>query len=33
MLILDLEVEGKRFTLANIYGPNEDSPDFFLKVQ
>ena len=33
MLILDLELEGKRFTLANIYGPNEDSPDFFLKVQ
>lgn len=33
MLILDLELEGKRFTLVNIYGPNEDSPDFFLKVQ
>ena len=33
MLILDLEVEGKQLTLINIYGPNEDSPDFFLKVQ
>ncbi|MCG7878665.1 MAG: reverse transcriptase domain-containing protein [Candidatus Thiodiazotropha endolucinida] len=33
MLILDLEIEGKRFTLANIYGPNDDSPNFFLKVQ
>ena len=33
MLILDLEIEGKRLTLANIYGPNDDSPNFFLKVQ
>ena len=33
MLILDLEVEGKQLTLVNIYGPNEDSPDFFFKVQ
>ena len=33
MLILDLELEGKRFTLVNIYGPNEDSPGFFLKIQ
>ena len=33
MLILDIELEGKKFTLANIYGPNEDSPGFFLKVQ
>ena len=33
MLILDLEVEGKQLTLVNIYGPNEDSPDFFLKFK
>ena len=33
MLILDLEIERKRLTLANIYGPNDDSPNFFLKVQ
>ena len=33
MLILDLELEGKRFTLVDIYGPNEDSPGFFLKIQ
>ena len=32
-LILDLELEGKWFTLANIYGMNEDSPDFLLKIQ
>ena len=33
MLILDLELEGKQLTLVNIYGPNEDSPDFFLKFK
>ena len=33
MLILDLESEGKRFTLVNIYGPNEDFPNFFFKSQ
>ena len=33
MIILDLELEGQRFALLNIYGPNEDSPDFFSKVQ
>ena len=33
VLILDLEFEGKRFKLINIYSPNEDSPSFFSKVQ
>ena len=33
VLILDLEIKGKRLTLANIYGPNDDSPNFFLKVR
>lgn len=28
-LILDLEIEGKRVTLINLYGPNEDSPEFY----
>ena len=32
-LILDIELDGKKFTMVNIYGPNEDSPGFFLKVQ
>ena len=29
LLILDLEVEGKHFSLVNIYGPNEDRPMFY----
>ena len=28
-ILLDLEIEAKRLPLVNIYGPNEDSPDFF----
>ena len=32
LLALDLEVEGKWLTLINIYGPNEDSPDFYTYV-
>ena len=33
MLISDLAMEGKQLTLANISGPNDDSLNFFLKVQ
>ena len=29
LLILDLSINGKRFTLINLYGPNSDSPLFF----
>lgn len=25
-IVLDLEIDDLRFTLVNIYGPNEDSP-------
>ncbi len=28
-VIIDLELEGCKFTLANIYGPNIDDPEFF----
>ena len=28
-IICDLITNGKILTLANIYGPNEDDPDFF----
>lgn len=31
-LLLDVEVERKRFTLVTVYGPNEDTPDFYVKV-
>ena len=29
-IILDLELNGLRLTLSNVYAPNEDSPDFFI---
>lgn len=29
VLALDLELEGKRITLISIYGPNNDSPEFY----
>ena len=28
-IILDIEIPGKKITLANIYGPNEDNPIFY----
>ena len=28
-IILDIAVQGKRITLANLYGPNDDKPKFF----
>ena len=31
-IILDLEIEGKRFTLINLYGPNDDSPNFYTDI-
>ena len=27
--MVDIDVNDHRFTLANIYGPNKDDPDFF----
>lgn len=31
-IVVDLEIEGKRLTLINLYGPNEDSPEFYIKL-
>ena len=31
-IICGLTTNGKRFTLANIYAPNEDDPNFFADV-
>ena len=31
-IILDIEINGLRITLANIYAPNQDTPDFFVNV-
>ena len=28
-ICLDLEIESKKVTLVNIYGPNEDRPEFY----
>lgn len=28
-IILDIEIQGKDITLANIYGPNEENPNFY----
>ncbi len=32
VLGIDIEIEGKRLTLINIYGPNEDSPLFYESI-
>ena len=29
ILFLGIEIQGKYITLANIYGPNEDNPNFY----
>ena len=29
MLLLDCTIHGKRLTLANLYGPNQDRPEFY----
>ena len=31
-LCLDITVEGERFTLVTLYGPNEDNPHFYSKL-
>ena len=28
-IILDMEIQGREITLASIYGPNEDNPNFY----
>ena len=32
LIAVDIEIEGKRITLVNIYGPNTDSSGFYLKL-
>ena len=32
-IILDISIDGNRMTLASIYAPNDDSPDFFTEVR
>ena len=27
-IIFDINIEGKKFTLINLYGPNNDKPNF-----
>ena len=31
-LILTIEIEGRLFTLINIYGPNKDDPEFYKQL-
>ena len=32
-IIIELNISGKKITLVNIYGPNEDKPDFYDNLQ
>ena len=32
-LILDITIDGKRFTLVNLYGPNDDKPKFYKELR
>ena len=32
-IVLDITIEHTRLTLANIYGPNNDNPDFFFSLR
>ena len=31
-IILDMEIQGKEITLVNLYGPNENSPQFYENI-
>lgn len=31
-VVLNIEYEGSKYTLCNLYGPNNDNPEFFQKV-
>ena len=31
-IIMDITIQGKRITLVNIYGPNQDNPNFYTNV-
>ena len=32
IIVIDIVVDGNSFTLGNMYAPNEDLPNFFLRV-
>ena len=32
-IILEISLKGKKITLVNIYGPNEDCPQFYLNIK
>ena len=32
-IILDVNIQGKRITLVNLYGPNRDNPNFYTKIK
>ena len=32
LIIVDIEINNKRISLINIYGPNRDSPDFYEQI-
>ena len=31
-ILLDITIQGKRITQVNIYGPNEDNPNFYTNI-
>ncbi len=33
LIILDIEIEQRRITLVNLYGPNKDTPDFYDNIK
>ena len=32
-IILDIIIQGKRITLVNLYGPNQDNPNFYTNIK
>ena len=32
-IVIEIEMHGKKFTLINIYGPNNDTPDFYESIK
>ena len=31
-IILDINIDGKKYTLVNLYGPNDDKPKFYKEL-
>ena len=32
-IVLDVNIQGKRITLVNLYGPNQDNPNFYTNIK